>query len=90
MIALGICGNKSDLHANEAVDENDAIEYCNKVGAEYAVVSAATGDGVQDFFKNLMEKCYKAYENLDPKEAEREGYITLGDKTKGKKSKKCC
>lgn len=85
---MGVAGNKSDMLDKQEVTETEALEYCKEIGAEFGVVSACTGHGVQDFFYNVIEKCYHAYEQLDPNQIESQGFITLGERKK--KEKKCC
>jgi len=57
-----LIGNKKDLPANEKeVDTNTARKFAESHGMLFAEVSAKTGDGVEDVFKNLAEELAKKF-----------------------------
>ena len=58
---LSIVGNKCDLYESEEVNDEEANEFANEVGAQYFSVSAKNGNGIEDMF-NTLANLY-----LDPK-----------------------
>lgn len=55
-IVIGIAGNKSDLIGEEKVSEEDAREYASKIDASFRLTSALNNIGVEELFKELIEK----------------------------------
>ena len=55
-IILSIVGNKNDLYELEEVNDNDAKNYANEIGADYFLVSAKNGNGIENMFNNFVEK----------------------------------
>ena len=55
-IVIGIAGNKSDLIEEEKVSEEDAREYASKINASFRLTSALNNIGVEELFKELIEK----------------------------------
>lgn len=53
---MGLVGNKYDLFANQQISEDEAKRFADSIGAEFEVVSAKNGDGIIEFFTNLIEK----------------------------------
>ena len=51
-----VLGNKSDLYEREAINEEDARKYAEDINALYKLVSAQTGEGIEDIFKMIGEK----------------------------------
>jgi small GTP-binding protein len=55
-IVVGIAGNKSDLIGDEKVSEETARDYANKIGACFRLTSALNDNGINELFKELIEK----------------------------------
>jgi small GTP-binding protein len=55
-IILSIVGNKSDLYEIEEVNDNEAKNYANEIGADYFLVSAKNGNGIENMFNNFVDK----------------------------------
>ena len=55
-ITLSIAGNKTDLEKNRAVNEAEAIEYANSVGATHFHTSAKANKGLNEVFDDLSKK----------------------------------
>ena len=55
-ITLSIAGNKTDLEKNRAVNEEEAIEYANSVGATHFHTSAKANKGLNEVFDDLSKK----------------------------------
>jgi len=55
-IVIGIAGNKSDLYGEEKVLEEDARNYAKKIDASFRLTSALNNNGVEELFKELIEK----------------------------------
>eukprot|EP01006_Ploeotia_vitrea_P041350 TRINITY_DN66504_c4_g17_i2.p3 TRINITY_DN66504_c4_g17~~TRINITY_DN66504_c4_g17_i2.p3 ORF type:complete len:151 (-),score=85.38 TRINITY_DN66504_c4_g17_i2:100-552(-) len=55
-IVLLIAGNKSDMAKNRQVDEADAVQYAESVGAVHMNTSAKTGKGVESAFLELTKR----------------------------------
>ncbi len=51
-----IIGNKSDLEANRAVNEEDLIAYANANNFLYIEVSAKTGSNIEESFNSLIKR----------------------------------
>ena len=92
---LAVVGNKSDLFINEGVNENEARNWANEIGAIFALVSAKTGDCIKLLFESAVRKY------LNPKfvttineekkiKGEKESIkISVDTHQKFKKKKKC-
>ncbi|RLN95409.1 hypothetical protein BBJ28_00023522 [Nothophytophthora sp. Chile5] len=55
-IAICIAGNKSDLHRNRKVPEEDAVRYAQSVGAAHFDTSAKLNRGLEDVFVELTRR----------------------------------
>mmetsp|Transcript_22788 Transcript_22788/g.23012 ORF Transcript_22788/g.23012 Transcript_22788/m.23012 type:complete len:206 (+) Transcript_22788:104-721(+) len=55
-IVIVIAGNKVDLEKNRAVQETEAIQYAQSVGATHFCTSAKTNRGLEDVFNDLTRK----------------------------------
>ena len=51
-----LIGNKSDLYEKEVVNEEEARQYANEINSLYKLVSAQTGEGIEDIFKMVGER----------------------------------
>jgi small GTP-binding protein len=50
-----IVGNKSDLKEEREVNQEEAIEYANRLGADYMETSALSGENVKDLFQSFID-----------------------------------
>ena len=55
-VVLGVAGNKCDLYENEAVSENEAREFADKIGAIFELTSAANNTGITELFQDVGSK----------------------------------
>ena len=62
-IIFGIAGNKFDLFEKEKVNEKEAKEFADKIGAIFYSTSAKEGIGIDTLFQELGIKIYEANEN---------------------------
>ena len=51
-----VVGNKNDLYLNEKVNEDEARQWADEIGAIYGLVSAKTGDCIKPLFNNVVKK----------------------------------
>jgi small GTP-binding protein len=67
-IVLAIAANKSDLFEYEAVDTKEGIAFAKEIGAIFKVVSALSGEGIDDLFKfigyKLLDPNFNIYEEI--------------------------
>ena len=95
---LAIVGNKSDLYEDEKVSEDEGREYAKEIGANFFIVSACTGDGIDEMFSKLgdlyLSAEFEAKKNIINRE--RKNSVTLKkcdliqEKSKSDKSGGCC
>ena len=95
-----VLGNKSDLYEKEAINEEDARKYAEDIKALYKLVSAQTGEGIEDIFKMIGEKLLtpeflekiKEESNNNNINNRRNSIknITVEDNKVLKKKRKCC
>ena len=95
-----VLGNKSDLYEREAINEEDARKYAEDIKALYKLVSAQTGEGIEDIFKMIGEKLLtpeflekiKEESNNNNINNRRNSIknITVEDNKVLKKKRKCC
>lgn len=55
-IVLGVVGNKCDLYEQEAVPENEAREFADKIGAIFELTSAQNNTGINELFLDAGNK----------------------------------
>ena len=55
-IVIGIAGNKCDLYEKEEVNENEAREFAESIGAIFALTSAQTNSGINELFRDVGNK----------------------------------
>ena len=55
-IVIGIAGNKCDLYEKEEVNENEAREFAESIGAIFALTSAQTNSGINELFHDVGNK----------------------------------
>ena len=90
---LAVVGNKSDLYEEEEVSENEAKEFAKEIGAFFMLVSAKTGNNVNQLFEALLRQYLgkeftKKVEEMKKNKGDTKQLKI--DKTKDKKKKGCC
>ena len=95
-IIMGVAGNKGDMYDREEVNENEAREFAESIGAFFVITSAKNNTGITDLFMNaanlFVDPNYKTNsgegKDLTGSTADT---IKLGDKEdKKEKKKQCC
>ena len=85
-IVLCLLGNKSDLYMEQEVNENEAIEFAENIGAKFVTVSARTNPkGFITIIENLLDQ-YLQSKGDNTKE---KSFEIKQEKHK-KNKKKCC
>lgn len=97
---MAIVGNKSDLlnSSEVCVDEKEVEEFAKKYNAEFRLVSALDGNGVDDLFFGLISIFDQNKDKYLLKNQEtRQRHFTLPEKPEAeeeekinKQKKKCC
>ena len=89
---LAVVGNKSDRYFEEQVDEDDAREYADEIGAVYGLVSAKTGDFINTLFENVVKKYldpdFVTQINIERKNQGKEDSIQINKRNNNNKKKK--
>ena len=80
---LALVGNKNDMFENEKVDESEARQYAESIGAIFQKVSAKSISTVKDLFKLVGKKFLDP--NYDYKKEEEKDDKLNSDKTKNEK-----
>ena len=62
-VLIGIIGNKSDLFVDEQVTESEAKLFADSIGAFLLLVSAKTGVGIKEIFKQAAERIIEVNPN---------------------------
>ena len=89
-VLIGIIGNKSDLFVDAQVTESDAKIFADSIGAFLLLVSAKTGVGIEEIFKQAAERIIEIYQK-NIKLIDMSHSIIIGTKDiKKKKKKKFC
>ena len=100
-IILAVAANKSDLIQQEAVDEGQAREFANNIGAIFASTTATKVEPINDLFIQIAKK-YTGSENITIKddddgqnqqEEEKKDVVKLTNEKSGNKQRKrggCC
>ena len=99
-VIIGIAGNKSDRYDEEAVPEQEARAFAQKIGAVFSLTSAQNNSGIDDLFRNLARKYLgldsSADGNKKPNKpnnpSQNSGTIRIdqNDVNKKDEKKKCC
>ena len=93
-VILAVVGNKCDLFKSKEVDEEDAREFAEKIGAIFMLTSAKNNASINELFEYLAEKYLSPeYESIvNEIKKERASSFNLNDgKNDGCcKKKKCC
>ena len=55
-IILGVAGNKCDMYEKEEVNENDAKQFAESIGAFFQITSAKNNTGIQDLFMDAANR----------------------------------
>ena len=55
-IIIGVAGNKCDIYDQEEVDENEARQFAEKIGAFFELTSAKNNTGINDLFQEAAER----------------------------------
>jgi len=71
-IVLGIAGNKCDLFESEEVDEKEAREFADKIGAIFELTSAQNNTGITEIFEQVGHKYLDPSFQQKIKQAEKE------------------
>jgi len=93
-IVLGIAGNKCDLYEQEEVNENQAREFAQSIGAIFALTSAQNNSGINELFRDVGNKYLdpnfqqKLEEEKEEKKQEGQTNIVLDKKEAEKPQKK--
>jgi len=93
-IVLGIAGNKCDLYEQEEVNENQAREFAQSIGAIFALTSAQNNSGINELFRDVGNKYLdpnfqqKLEEEKEEKKQEGQTNIVLDKKEAEKPAKK--
>ena len=94
-IILGVAGNKCDMYEKEEVNENEAKEFAEKIGAFFEITSAKNNTGITDLFMNaanrFVDPNYKGNSGEGKDQGEQgDGNIKLDDKQNKKEKKRGC
>ena len=94
-IILGVAGNKCDMYEKEEVNENEAKEFAEKIGAFFEITSAKNNTGITDLFMNaanrFVDPNYKGNSGEGKDQGEQgDGNIKLDDKQNKKEKKRSC
>jgi len=90
-IVLCIAGNKSDLEKQRQVDDAEAKDYAEKVGAFHALTSAKTGKGVEDVFLQITQMVLKKNQSGGRSEGPTgRNFVQIVEKAEDENSKKSC
>ena len=96
-IIIGVAGNKCDLYDQEEVNENEARQFADKIGAFFELTSAKNNTGITEIFQKAAEAyVYKGKKDTknsnDKKESEGNNNVKLNnDKSESSvKKRKFC
>ena len=94
-IILGVAGNKCDMYDKEEVNENEAKQFAEKIGAFFGITSAKNNTGINDLFMNAANKFvdpnYKTNSEESKDKGEyKEGTVKLDNKDLNKERRRGC
>ena len=94
-IILGVAGNKGDMYDREEVNENEAREFAEKIGAFFVITSAKNNTGINDLFMNaanlFIDPNYKGTSGEANQSGSTADTIKLDEQeVKREKKKQCC
>ena len=55
-LILGVAGNKCDMYEKEEVNEGDAKQFAESIGAFFQITSAKNNTGIQDLFMDAANR----------------------------------
>ena len=92
---LAVVGNKTDMFEKEAVNEDEARTYAESISAEFQLVSAKTGDGINALFEKVVRKYLgpEFTQKVEEMKSEKGEVTKITKQDLGKKpkdAKKCC
>ena len=85
-VVIGIAANKSDLYANEQVNEQEARDYANSINASFKLCSALNNEGINELVEELTDKYLEINKIIYTKD---NNDFKISDDSNIKK-KKCC
>ncbi len=93
-LILGVAGNKCDMYEKEEVNENDAKQFAESIGAFFQITSAKNNTGIQDLFMDAANRFVNpdfkgSSDSKDNQEASKTVKLDNKDLKKDKK-KGCC
>ena len=91
---IGLVGNKTDMYEKEQVNEEEARQYAESIGALCMLVSAKNGDNINLLFEKLVAQYLgpefsEKVEEIKKSKGE-VAVINKNDAKKQKNKKKCC
>ena len=94
-IILGVAGNKCDMYDKEEVNENEAKQFAEKIGAFFGITSAKNNTGINDLFMNAANKFVDPNYKINSEESKdktesREGTVKLDNRDLNKEKKRGC
>ena len=87
---MAIVGNKYDKFGEEEVNEKEAEEFANKIGAHFQLTSAKQNFHIEDLFLELGKRFIDKNYSKKGKEELKNNYKLSKDKVIKKNKKKCC
>ena len=89
-IILGVAGNKCDMYEKEEVNENDAKQFAEQIGAFYEITSAKNNTGITDLFMHaanrFVDPNYKSNSGDSKEHGAGEETVKLEEKKEKKRS----
>ena len=91
-IFIILVGNKKDLEEGRKITKEEGKNVAQKLNLGFAEVSAKTGEGIGDVFKNMINEVYRIYKNQFKSIANIEVIKTQKIEVSKtiRKKKKCC
>ena len=83
---MAVIGNKNDMFLKEEVDEEEAREWADEIGAIFGLVSAKTGDCINCLFKDILNEYFSP--GFMSQMGNKVGDKIIGDENNHKSS--CC
>ena len=94
-IILGVAGNKCDMYDKEEVNENEAKQFAEKVGAFFGITSAKNNTGINELFMNAANKFVDPNYKINSEESKdkgesREETVKLDNRDLNKEKRRGC
>ena len=83
---MAVVGNKNDMYLKEQVDEDEAREWADEIGAIFGLVSAKTGDCINCLFKDILKEYFSP--SFASQMGKKDDIHILGDENNHKST--CC